>query len=263
MKSLSTALCVFVFSVGLFVPAATAAEKASPQPAAPLPKGYKLLYHQNFDKPDSIKQFEFTDPPKWKHTVLPAKAEGKAANGCLESLGQGKYRAKVRSPRVIGLIRDHVFEDFVLEADLLQTGKEYGHRDMCLFFGFTKPTQYYYVHMATKADRNAHNVFIVNDKPRTNIAKRTTKGIDWGKQKWHRVRLERKASDGTIRVFFDDMSKPIMEASDKTFPSGCIGFGSFDDVGRIDNVRVWGTKVTKKKTSFFKKPIAKNRKAAK
>jgi hypothetical protein len=262
MKSLPTVVCLLALSVGLSVSVAVAEEQAAPKPAAPLPEGYKLLYRQSFDKPDSIKQFEFTDPPKWKHTLLPAKDESAPANGCLESTGQGKYRAKVRSPRVIGLIRDHVFEDFVLEADLLQTGKDYGHRDMCLFFGFTGPTQFYYVHMATKADKNAHNVFLVNDKPRTNIATKTTKGIDWGKAKWHHVRLERKASDGTIRVFFDDMSKPIMEANNKAFPTGCIGFGSFDDVGQIDNVRVWGPKVTRKTTSFFKKPGAKKAKPA-
>ena len=29
--------------------------------------------------------------------------------------------------------------DFVLEADLLQTGRQYGHRDLCLFFGFVSP----------------------------------------------------------------------------------------------------------------------------
>jgi hypothetical protein len=214
---------------------------------APVPKGYKLLYCQNFDTPASIGAFEFTSPEKWQWTAL--DKAGKA--GCLESLGQGKYRAKVRSPRVIGLISDHKFGDFVLEADLLQTGRDYGHRDMCLFFGFTDPSRYYYVHMATKADKNAHNVFIVNNKPRTNIARKTTKGIAWGKAKWHKVRLERKAAGGTIRVFFDDMKKPIMEASDKTFPTGYVGFGSFDDVGRVDNVRIWAPQVEKAKSTFF------------
>jgi hypothetical protein len=242
--------------------ASAAAKKAAPKdkPAGPVtpgpkpkptetvvPEGYRLLYAQSFEKAESIADFEFTSPEKWRWAAWDAEKK----DGCLESLGAGKYRPKVRSPLVIALISGRVFEDFILEANLLQTGREYGHRDMCLFFGFTTPGQYYYVHMATKADKNAHNVFIVNDKPRTNIATKTTKGIDWGKAKWHKVRLERKASDGSIRVFFDDMATPIMEASDKTFPTGCIGFGSFDDVGMIDDVRIWGPKVVQKKTSFF------------
>jgi hypothetical protein len=257
-RSAAVAACAILIAVGGVLaaadkPAAAPGSAAAPKPAKPnVPKGYKLLYSQSFDTPAALADFEFTNADKWKWAPLKPKGGG------LESLGQGKYRPKVRSPRVIALISGHVFGDFVLEADLLQTGREYGHRDMCLFFGFTDPSRYYYVHMATKADKNAHNVFIVNLKPRTNIARKTTKGIKWGKDKWHHVRLERKAADGTIRVFFDDMKTPIMVASDKTFPAGCIGFGSFDDVGRIDNVRIWGPKVVRKKTEFFqKKPPAK------
>ena len=30
--------------------------------AASIPEGYKLLYEQDFDKPEAIKDFVFTDP---------------------------------------------------------------------------------------------------------------------------------------------------------------------------------------------------------
>ena len=50
------------------------------------------------------------------------------------------------------------------------------------------------------------------------------------------------------------MTKPIMMAEDKTFGAGHIGFGSFDDTGKIDNIRIWGPAVETKKTDFFKKP---------
>ena len=136
---------------------------------------------------------------------------------------------------------------------MLQTGKDYGHRDMCLFFGLQNPSQYYYVHMATSADKNAHNVFIVNKVARKNFAKKTTKGIEWGKNIWHKVRLERKISDGTIKVYFDDLTNPIMLAEDKAFGLGYIGFGSFDDVGKIDNVRIWSGQVVRKRANIFRK----------
>ena len=157
----------------------------------------------------------------------------------------------MRSPFNIALIADRTFQDFILEADLMQTGREYGHRDMCLFFGFQSPTNFYYAHIATAADPHAHNIFVVNGAPRTNIAKQTTKGVNWGLGIWHRARLERKVSDGTIKVYFDDMSKPIMTAEDKTFSTGYIGLGSFDDTGMVSHVRVWGPKVQTKKTPFF------------
>ena len=212
-----------------------------------IPAGYALAYSEDFDDASVLANFEFTNPVKWKYT------EAGNGSGALESLGPGGYKAPVRSPLVIGLIADRQFGDFILEADMLQTGKDYGHRDMCLFFGMQNPSQYYYVHMATAADQNAHNVFIVNNVARKNFAKKTTKGINWGKNIWHKVRLERKISEGTIKVYFDDLTNPIMLAEDKTFGSGYIGFGSFDDVGKIDNVRIWSPQVVKKQANIYKK----------
>jgi hypothetical protein len=157
----------------------------------------------------------------------------------------------VRSPVNIALISGQTFGDFVLDVDLIQTGKEYGHRDMCLFFGFQNPTNFYYAHIATAADKNAHNVFLVKNAPRTNIAKETTKGVNWGLGVWHKVRLERKLSDGSIKVYFDDLTKPIMVAEDKSFGAGHVGFGSFDDTGMIDNIRIWSPNAEPKKAQAF------------
>ncbi len=212
--------------------------------SAALPQGYKLLYQQDFDKPDALKDFVMSDPQAWKISET---------NGLfgLELAQQSHYTPVVRSPFNIALIANRTFEDFILEADLMQTGREYGHRDMCLFFGFQTPTNFYYTHIATAADPHAHNIFIVNGAPRTNIAKQTTKGVNWGLGVWHRARLERKVANGTIKVFFDDMSKPIMVAEDKTFAAGYVGFGSFDDTGMVSHVRIWGPKVQNKKTPFF------------
>lgn len=203
----------------------------------------KLLYEQKFDSAKALKDFIMTDAKAWQFS--PSNA--------LELVKQSEYKPIVRSPVNIALIADKVFEDFVLEAEFMQTGREYGHRDMCLFFGLQTPTNFYYTHIATAADPNAHNIFIVNGKPRTNIAKKTTKGVNWGLGIWHKVRLERTIADGAIRVFFDDMKEPIMIAEDKTFGAGYIGFGSFDDTGMVDNIRIRGPKVENKKAEFFRK----------
>jgi hypothetical protein len=212
-----------------------------------VPAGYKLVYEQRFVTPDSLADFRFTDPAAWRF----AKTNDIAA---LELVKQSQYKPVVRSPVNIALIADKVFGDFVLEVDLIQTGKEYGHRDMCLFFGFQSPTNFYYTHIATAADPNAHNVFIVNNAPRKNFAKETTKGVNWGLGVWHKVRLERNVAAGSIKVYFDDLTKPIMLAEDKTFGTGQIGFGSFDDTGMVDNIRIWAPGVETKQTGFFKAP---------
>lgn len=212
--------------------------------AGPIPEGYALVYSQSFTDAAAINDFEFTDAAKW---TLGARD----GNACMECLGVGAYKPKVRSPHIIALLRDRIFEDFVLEVDMLQTGREYGHRDMCVFFGFTDPSRFYYVHLATKADPNAHNVFIVNDAPRRNFASKTTQGVDWGSNVWRRVRVERTVADGRIRVFFEDMTTPVMEAADTTFGRGYIGLGSFDDEGMIDNLRIWAPAMQEKPSAFF------------
>jgi hypothetical protein len=213
-----------------------------------VPSGFRLLYEQTFDKPEALADFVMTDPAAWK---LAQDDKG----GALELVKQSDYSPAVRSPVNIALLANQVFGDFILEVDLIQTGKEYGHRDMCLFFGFESPTKFYYTHVATAADDHAHNIFIVDEKPRTKIADQTTKGVNWGLNVWHKVRLERNAADGTVKVFFDDLTKPIMVAHNKTFKSGYVGFGSFDDTGKIDNIRIWGPAVNIKKAPFFSSAV--------
>lgn len=210
-----------------------------------VPDGYKLIYDQRFADAGSMKDFRFTDPAAWRL----AKSNDTAA---LELVRQSKYAPIVRSPVNIALLADKIVGDFILEADLIQTGREYGHRDMCLFFGFQSPTNFYYAHIATAADKNAHNIFLVNNAPRTNIAKETTKGVNWGLGVWHKVRLERNLTAGTIKVYFDNLVEPIMTAEDKTLGAGQIGFGSFDDTGMIDNIRLWSPNAETRATGFFK-----------
>jgi hypothetical protein len=211
-----------------------------------IPEDYKLIYTQEFLDATALKDFAFTDPTAWKV----AEADGKHV---LELHQQSKYKPVHRSPFNIALLAGQKFGDCIIEAHCLQTGKEYGHRDMVVVFGFQNPSQFYYTHIATAADDHANNVFIVKDAPRVKIATETNTGNDWGLNVWHKVRVERKASDGTIKVFFDDMAKPIMVAHDKNFGVGWVGFGSFDDTGRIANVRIWAKESVAERAPEFPK----------
>ncbi len=195
-------------------------------------EGMPLVFSDNFS--GGSDRWVMTDPDAWKVQ----EAEG---NKVLSLVGQSKYRAPVRSPYNIALVKDLDVGDFCMELTVKQTGREYGHRDACIFLGHQDATHFYYVHIATKADDHANSVFIVNNEPRTSIAKERTKGTDWGSEV-HKIRVKRCAASGKIEVFFDDMEKPIMLAVDKTFVSGTVGVGSFDDTADFDNVRVWGNK---------------------
>lgn len=225
----------------LLVALAGSTQAAETQPPAP---DFPVVYRQDFRSPDALKDFVMTDPAAWKLTSGDQPG--------LDLVAQSRYTPAVRSPVNLALIATQRFGDFVLDCDLMQTGREYGHRDMCLFFGFQNPTNFYYVHIATAADNNAHNVFIVQDKPRTNIATATTKGVNWGLNVWHHVRLERRLADGAIRVWFDDMTTPIMTAANPAFGGGYIGFGSFDDTGRVANIVIRSNAAEKRQLEHFK-----------
>lgn len=207
-----------------------------------VPPGYRLCYQQDFDGDSALAGFSFTESAKW---VLGPGKQGRA----LEFTGISSYQPPFRSPHTIGLIDDIVFSSFVLEAEVLQTGKEYGHRDMCIFFGFRDPSHFYYSHIASKMDDHAHQLMLVNSAPRVKISTFTTDGVEWGQEQWHRVRIERDVDSGSIKVYFD--GRLIQEANDKTIAEGYIGFGSFDDSGRVDNVRIWAPAMTQKPSDFF------------
>ena len=197
-----------------------------------IPEEYKLIYSNDFERPQDLANFEMTDPDAWRIGAL--------SSSTLELHQQSEYILPVRSPFNIALISQLELGSFILEVDVAQSGRDYGHRDLCFFFGFKDPSNFYYVHIASKADDHANNIFIVNDEPRTKIASNTTSGSDWGsRNSWHKVRIERKIEKGLILVYFDNMDQPAMTANDIHFLNGKIGFGSFDDTGHFDNVKVW------------------------
>jgi hypothetical protein len=197
--------------------------------------GPRPLFEDDFSK--GMGRWKPTDTKAWK--VVETK-DGKA----LSQHAQSKYKPKHRSPLNYALVKDLVVGDFVLEAKVRSTARDYGHRDVCLFFGWQSPEKFYYAHLAKKADDHANQVFLVNDKPRVKISKTTTAGTNWT-DGWHRVKVVRKVADGTIEVYFDDMKKPVMTAVDKSFTWGQVGVGSFDDTAEWREVRLTGEKASK------------------
>lgn len=192
-------------------------------------EGMRLLYADDFDR--GLDHWEMTDAKAWAI----GEDEGKPA---LVLKQNSKYRPEVRSPYSIARPKEVKAGDFVLEVRAKSTAREYGHRDLCFFFGYQDPSHFYYVHLATAADPHAHSVFLVNGADRVSIAKERTEGVRWTNG-YHTVRIVRETDSGRIAVFFDDMEKPIITAEDKTLLEGGIGLGSFDDTGVFSNLRVW------------------------
>jgi hypothetical protein len=193
--------------------------------------GLPLVFFEDFES--GADRWWQTDAAAWK-------VVDEDGNHAYSQFQKSNYSPPVRSPLNMALVKGLEIDDFVLQARMKQTGEEYGHRDMCIFFGYQDPAHFYYVHIATKADAHANSIFIVNGEPRVSIAAERTDGTDWGTG-YHDVRIVRDCATGAIEVYYDDMDKPIMRAKDTTFMTGRLGFGSFDDTGNIDDVLVWGS----------------------
>jgi hypothetical protein len=230
MKTRRCIAAACLVPLGLLLAAADEPRGFRPKPAEA--GDMPLVLKDDFER-DDLGNWDFTDANAWRI----AKVEG---DRVLEQHKASQYEPKVRSPFNQALAKGVDVGDFVLDADLKSTTRDYGHRDLCLFFGHEDPSHFYYVHLGKEADEHAHSIFIVNGRPRVSIAETRTKGTPWT-DGWHRVRIVRKAADGLIQVFFDDMKTPVMTAHDKTFRHGRVGVGSFDDTGMFDSIQVWGS----------------------
>lgn len=200
-------------------------------------KELPVLFTEDFEK--GADRWEPTDAAGWKLS----DAGGKQGKVFSQFRKDSKYKPPHRSPYHIALVKELHVGEFQLDAKCRSTIKDYGHRDMCLFFGYQDAAHFYYVHLGKKTDDRANQIFIVNGADRKKISTKTTPGTNWTDD-WHQVRVVHSTADGKIAVFFDDMKTPVMEATDKTFTWGRVGVGSFDDTGEWDDVTVRGVKAT-------------------
>lgn len=193
--------------------------------------GLPIRFQTDFEDVKSDR-FEPTDPKAWK------LVDQGGNHIYAMTVRQSDYTPPHRSPYNISLVKDLDAGSVVLDVRCQSAMTDYGHRSLCLFFNYQDPTHFYYVHFGKEADPHANQVFIVNDAPRKAISETTTEGTPWNDE-WHHARVVRDVETGRIEVFFDDMAKPIMTATDKTFTSGRVGIGSFDDAANFDHVVVY------------------------
>lgn len=187
----------------------------------------------DFESP-SLAAWSATDPSAWR-------IEPHDGGHVLHQFQQSQVQTPARSPFNRAVVQGLNVTDFDLEVDVQSTARDYPHRSLCLFFGYQDPAHFYYVHLGQQADDHANQIFIVNEAPRTKISTRTTAGTPWDDE-WHHVKIRRRVESGLIEIYFDDMTTPVMTATDTTFGWGRVGVGSFDDTGRFDNLTLHGNR---------------------
>ena len=194
-------------------------------------KKLPLILEENFEK--GHKRWEVTDKKSWTHR----KVDGNHVFGI--NRRNSDYKPKVRSPYHIALIKDMNVADFVLTFDVKSTKDTGGHRDCCVFFNWQDAKHFYYCHLGAKPDPHSGQIMIVKNAPRKAMTDNKNK-TPWKSDTWHNVKVVRDTAKGTIDVYFDDMTKPHMSVTDKTYSKGRIGIGSFDDMNDFDNIKLYG-----------------------
>ncbi len=205
------------------------AASAWPSCAVEPPAGMRCVFEDDFEA--GMGRWELFDPKTWRVT------ERDGNHAAEITARESEYAADVRSPFHIALVEDLKVGDAVIDFRVRSTLDTGDHRDCCVFVSHQDPTHFYYAHLGARPDPNSGQIMIVDGAPRRPLTD-NTRLVPWDDQ-WHDVRLERRLKDGTIRVYFDNMEKPLMEATDTTFGAGRIGIGSFDDRNEFDDVRVY------------------------
>lgn len=218
-----------VLLAGVFIVA-----PADGQESSEVPDHFELVYAQDFEGDNPLQDFVFSDASAWQ------LASG-GDNQYLELKGGTSYDPPHNSPSSVGLIVPGQFSSFVLEARIQYTGPpDHGHGDHCVFFNVQNRSEFYYAHIGNNQDDVSHQIHLVDNAPRTPITEKSPdSGYDWPEDKWSTIRVVRNAKTGKIAVYAGDMETPTLTATDKTHKIGWIGFGSYGDTGKVDNVRVW------------------------
>ncbi len=212
-----------------------------------LPEGYILIYEQNFSGKNALDDFRFSKPENWR-------INKNKENRFLEFTPDSSYIPVFYSPKNIGILSNHIFGEFILEADIMQPENEYTNGDMCIFFSIKDSLQYYYVQIAGNADNQSHGIFLVKKDSCRKVSEQQNNGINLSDTKWHKIRIVRNIVNRTVLVYVDDMKIPVITAKNPELVMGYVGFGSFDDGGRIDNIKIWApTSIPEEATFFLKK----------
>ncbi len=178
-------------------------------------------------------------PSKWKFTggeVVLAEA--------------GEQRPGPRRPfEYAVLTKGPVLGSTRIEAQVrLDTPVSVSNRDVIVVFGYQDDTHFYYAHLSSDNTIYPHNgIFLVNGTDRQRIDQQWNANRSHGAppsitdEAWHGVRVDRCAETGETAVYVDGSSRPVFTALDTTLGSGRVGFGSFDNTGRLRGLTVRGT----------------------
>jgi hypothetical protein len=204
--------------------------------AQQIPVGYILQYQQNFSAGKSLGDFQFTTIRNWG-------LQASKGNYYLQLSDENPADGIPSPPQNLAVLKNHVFGDFILEADIMPYADLTGFKEACLFLGLKDTTKYYYIHLPADIDSIRPAIYVFKNGSVKRLTEIDIPSLAWKEDKWHKVRIERNIVSRTIRVFVDNMSIPVMYIKDYELVMGSIGFGSAKCGARFDNISIWAPTV--------------------
>jgi hypothetical protein len=159
----------------------------------------------------------------------------------------GAVRPGPRRPNEYAVVtKGPAFGNVTVDAQVrLDTPVSQKDRDVVIVFGYQSDTRFYYAHLSSDNKIYPHNgIFLVDNADRLRIDDQWNGSVGAPPavkdMNWHRVRITHCADTGAIAVHMDGSSQPLMTATNTVLKSGRVGFGSFDNVGRVADLRISG-----------------------
>lgn len=186
-------------------------------PTDPCPSA--TVISENFSSSSAASQFSPILGGTWKVSGKQYKLTKPATTGA----GLHNWNIAVHNTIVTG--------DFILTAKAKVKGSSSPEDDFSIIFNFTDPNNYAYVSFNEQNDGNTSGIFRVVNGVQEELADIPT---SIKANKWYEITIERFGD--TIKVWRDDVL--MAAATDGTFTTGNIGFGSRDNSCFFDNLVV-------------------------
>jgi|WetSurMetagenome_2_1015567.scaffolds.fasta_scaffold115693_2 hypothetical protein len=216
MKIFSAAFSVLLFFSGLLY--------------GQVPEGYVIQYQQYFNDSKSLADFTFTNPSAWGIF----KTNGNYFMQC------PKQDSASIIPANLAVLKNKIFGDFILEADIKPVADSSGYYELGIFLGYRDSSTYYFVQLASQCDRNQYGIFLIKKGCCSRLTECTANApIALNDHKWHKIRLERNITKRTIRLFLDNTSEPMLQVKDYEIVMGSVGFGTVASSAGFDNIKIW------------------------
>lgn len=138
----------------------------------------------------------------------------------------GKPTGPLRRPTTYALLAGRWSDvNLSVEARSLEPSDKVG-RDIVLIFGYQDARHYYYAHVSNDSDGRTHSVIMRVDDPERTPIQLEADAMPALRDGWQTLSLTHSA-DGAIAVSVD--GQLALTAHDTRYPTGAVGFGSFND----------------------------------